>query len=274
MRRTWFPPPLAPDAPAGAGAFGGDPGPKSWLVRAGDFVFRWRELLFPTVLIGLMAAFPPVYPGGDRRADWAVNAVGLLVGLAGQGLRAAVIGYAYIKRGGRKKRVYADGLVTGGFFAHCRNPLYVGNLLSQLGWVVIHGSPWVFLFAVPFFLFAYAAIVAAEEHFLSAKFGPEYDAYRARTNRWLPDFRGLGKSLEPMQYAWPRVVIREYGTLATFFGVVIVLLGYEALAHNGYRWSATPGYLAALAGLFAVVVAGWAVARWLKKTGRLVDVEN
>jgi hypothetical protein len=36
---------------------------------------------------------------------------------------------AYIKRGGRKKRIAADHLVVDGIFAHVRHPLYVGNFL-------------------------------------------------------------------------------------------------------------------------------------------------
>src|SRR5678815_5444661 len=58
---------------------------------------------------------------------------GLLIALSGQVLRAVTIGLEYIIRGGRNRQVYAEKLVTGGMFAHCRNPLYVGNFLVLVG---------------------------------------------------------------------------------------------------------------------------------------------
>ena len=72
-----------------------------------------------------------------------MDIAGVLIILSGLGLRAVVIGLAYIKRGGVNKMIHADTLVTNGLFAHCRNPLYAGNLLVVAGLLVIFNNPWV-----------------------------------------------------------------------------------------------------------------------------------
>lgn len=77
---------------------------------------------------------------------------------AGQALRFAVIGYAYIKRGGLRRRVHVDKLVMKGYFAHSRNPLYLGNLVVLSGLFLIHGAVSVYAIGIPFFLSAYVAI--------------------------------------------------------------------------------------------------------------------
>ena len=82
-------------------------------VRLGTFFFRHRTPVLPLVLLALFLALRPVFPGGSRRADLLLDVVGLAIAFLGQGLRAVVIGYEYIRRGGRDGRVYADGLVTG-----------------------------------------------------------------------------------------------------------------------------------------------------------------
>ena len=58
--------------------------------------------------------------------------------------------------------MYAETLVTRGFFAHSRNPLYLGNFLVLLGLFVIYNNPWVYALGVAFFAVTYRAIVAAE----------------------------------------------------------------------------------------------------------------
>jgi steroid 5-alpha reductase family enzyme len=131
------------------------------LVRVGNLVFRYRNALFPAVLLLLFLGFRPQYPRGSERLDNLLDALGIAVALTGQLLRFAVIGYVYIIRGGKNRRVYAEGLVTEGFFAHSRNPLYLGNLLVLFGLFLIHNNPWVYGLGVPFFLFSYAVIVAA-----------------------------------------------------------------------------------------------------------------
>jgi protein-S-isoprenylcysteine O-methyltransferase Ste14 len=238
------------------------------LVACGNFLFRYRNGVFPAVLLVLFAAFAPAYPGGSAWLDLWIDVLGFAVALAGQSLRVAVIGYAYIRRGGKHGRLYAARLVTEGFFRHSRNPLYLGNLLVLLGLFIIHGHPWVVVLGLAFFGFAYRAIVAAEEAYLGAKF-PEYDDYCRRVRRWLPDFHGLRASLEGFEFDWKRVVVKEYGSAYAWTASVVFLLVYETLIHDHDRRG--PGYLAVLAGVLAVLTLGWAAARYLKKGSILGD---
>jgi protein-S-isoprenylcysteine O-methyltransferase Ste14 len=177
------------------------------MVRIGNFFFRYRNGIFPLVMLLLFVPEPRVIPN-----DTIAAVVGILVALMGQSLRAVTIGLAYIIRGGRQRQVYATELVQGGVFAHCRNPLYVGNLLVIFGLAIIANSWVFFLLGIPFFLFAYRAIVAAEENFLSQKFGPEFTDYCQRVSRFVPNLSGFGKTWEAMEFKWRRLIVKEYGS--------------------------------------------------------------
>jgi len=241
----------------------------SLLVRCGAFFFRFRDALFPLALVALFSTFRPVFPRGSERLDNWLDLLGVGTALAGQALRAVVIGYAYIRRGGKDRRVYADRLVTDGFFRHSRNPLYLGNLLVLAGLFMIHNNWWVYAIGVPFFLFAYSSIVAAEEAFLRAKFGAEYEQYCRRVNRWLPDLRGWRESVKDMQFAWRRVVLKEYGSTYAWTASALALMAYDTLTY--FEYHQRQSYLNTLGLLLVLVTVGWGVARYLKKSRRLVQ---
>ena len=99
-------------------------------------------------------------------------------------LRALVIGFAYIKRGGKNRQVYADNLVTEGMYVLCRNMLYVGNMLIYFGVFLLHGAPSIIIVGTLLFYFIYICIIATEENFLRNKFGEQYENYAAVTPRW------------------------------------------------------------------------------------------
>jgi len=139
------------------------------MVKIGNFLFHYRNALFPLVYVLLVFKSLPVFP------DYHVAALtGFFVASMGQIVRAVTIGLEYIIRGGRKRQVYADKLVQGGIFAHCRNPLYVGNFVILLGVGLASNSALFLCVAVPFFAFAYWAIIAAEENYLRNKFGQQF----------------------------------------------------------------------------------------------------
>jgi protein-S-isoprenylcysteine O-methyltransferase Ste14 len=237
------------------------------LVRYGNFLFHHRNTLFPIVLLALFIGFHPEYPRDSERLDRILDLIGIGVAMAGQALRVAVIGYVYIIRGGRNQRVYAEDLVTRGFFAHSRNPLYFGNFLVLLGLFIIYNNQWVYGLGIAFFGLGYTAIVAAEEAYLREKFGGAYLAYARDVPRWFPRLQGLRRSLSGMRFNWRRVLLKEYGSTFAWTAGAIALLTAETLGHHAYAERAS--YLNALWAALVVLTAGWATTRYLKKSRRL-----
>lgn len=237
------------------------------MIAYGNFLFRHRNWLFPLILVALFLGFPPVAAGDDPRVDRWLDGLGIAIVLAGLAVRGAVVGLAYIKRGGLQKKVYAADLVTDGMFAHSRNPLYVGNLLMLLGYLVIHNNPWVYLLGGVYFLVAYHAIVAAEENFLSGKFGAGYDEYCRDVPRWRIRLSGLGETFRGMKFNWTRVLAKDYSTMDTAVITVVALLAWEAISFHGLE--AATLWLEELAAILVAVQIAALIILALKKTGRL-----
>jgi protein-S-isoprenylcysteine O-methyltransferase Ste14 len=234
------------------------------MVKLGNFFFHYRNGLFPLVYALLVIKSPGLFP--DYRV---ALLVGFLVALAGQLLRAITIGLEYIIRGGRNRQVYAEKLVTGGIFSHCRNPLYVGNVTIIIGVGIASNSLLFMCTAVPFFLVAYRAIVAAEENFLRNKFGKEFDDYCARVNRFLPNLSGISQTVSGMYFNWRRLITAEYGSTFVWL-LAIILVTFKNVWLHGEYGSATL-LVSTLWIALGVVVAAYAAARYLKKSGRLND---
>jgi protein-S-isoprenylcysteine O-methyltransferase Ste14 len=245
---------------------------KSSMIRIGNFLFRYRNQVFPILILLLFLASPPAREiWGSTALEAASDVIAVLVALSGLALRATVIGYAYIKRGGRSKKVYAKNLVTEGMFGVCRNPLYVGNLLVYAGVFLMHGNPWVASIGIASFLFMYQCIVYAEEDYLQNKFGDGYKAYCAEVFRWLPRFGEFAKATEGMAFNLKRVIGKDYSTIsATLIGLVSVEI-YERLAHPEPSQGRTE--LLLLAALIALIGLMTGVIRILKKRGDFLETE-
>ena len=238
----------------------------SWV---GRFVFKYRDYLAPAVGILILAYVRPRPLFGSERADRWLDLVGVLVALTGQSIRATVIGLAYIVRGGAKKQLAAPRLVREGFYAHSRNPMYLGNFLLLLGLALIYNAPLVYLVGLPACVGGLFSIVLAEEEFLRGQFGAEYDDYCHAVNRFLPDVRGLRQTLSRMRFDWRRVLRKEYGTTFAWTSTAIVFLAYERVLWHGLAQSAPA--LRTLGVVWLALGVCYFVVRWLKKSGRLAS---
>ncbi|MBI4005502.1 MAG: S-isoprenylcysteine methyltransferase [Gammaproteobacteria bacterium] len=239
------------------------------LIHYGQFLFRYRNILFPIVLVTLLFSFNPVPFAGNEYADFWLDLAGLLLIFLGQALRAAVIGLAYIKRGGVNKKIHANNLVTQGIFSHCRNPLYTGNLIILSGFMVIHNNLWVYLLGGSFFLLSYSAIITAEEAFLRNNFGEEFNQYCNNVHRWLFRLRGVRLTLNSMQFNWRRVILKDYTTLLTWLITVLVLFAEEHIVLHGLENSLMFITRIAIAIIFAILMALF--IRSMKKSGALAE---
>jgi protein-S-isoprenylcysteine O-methyltransferase Ste14 len=230
------------------------------MIRIGNFLFHYRNGLFvaPYLLIFLR--------GHAVFANYRLAALaGCGVAFAGQCLRAATIGLDYIRRGGKNRQVYADRLVQGGLFAHCRNPLYVGNFMILAGVGIASNSILFLGLGIPFFAFAYWAIIAAEENYLRNKFGKEFDDYCSRVNRLIPDFSGIKQTLAGMRFNWRQLITKEYGSAYLWVAAVILVTLKNAWLEGEYQ--AGRPLVWSLWILLGLATLAYGVARFLKKNG-------
>ncbi len=237
------------------------------LIPLGNLLFRTRNVVFPIVFFALAAIFVPVWPAGDQGRDLNLDMVGLAIGLFGIGLRYVVIGLAYIKRGGLNKQIYAKSLVTTGLFAHCRNPLYVGNFLMMIGLIIVHNSPWMYALGVPFFAISFLAITLAEEQYLQSRFGQEYVEYCRKVPRFMFRPIGLAATLKGMRFDWRKAINKEHGTTMTWTTTLLALLAWERITHLGIEESRS--WINGLLTIWAATVVAYVITRVLKKEGML-----
>ncbi|AXY74216.1 isoprenylcysteine carboxylmethyltransferase family protein [Paraflavitalea soli] len=240
------------------------------MINIGNFFFKYRNLLFIFLYLLLFLPSPALFSEQYFGATyyWWPLAIGLLVTVTGQLIRGATIGLAYIIRGGKDGKVYAEDLVTTGIFHHCRNPLYVGNILMLLGVGILSNSLLYVVVVMPVFMLIYHAIVLAEENFLRGKFGQSFDTYCSRVNRWIPSLKGLGTTFSSMQFKWKRWLLKEYNTQYIWLSgiVLILLIKYPQLTHNNDRLRNT-----LLAVILPLLLLWYLFVRYLKKSGKLKE---
>jgi protein-S-isoprenylcysteine O-methyltransferase Ste14 len=240
------------------------------MVSIGNFFFKYRNwifILFYGALFIPSAALFSKENFGEHYYRWPIS-IGLFITCLGQLIRGLTIGLAYIVRGGKEGKPYAEGLVTEGIFTHCRNPLYVGNILMLLGVGILANSLIYVAIVIPVFLFIYQAIVLAEENFLRGKFGSGYDEYCKKVNRWLPNLSGIGKTFGSMAFNWKRWILKEHTTqFIWLIGIsLLLLLNYPELTGNDKNLRNT---------LLTIVLAAlclvYILLRYLKKTGKFKE---
>jgi protein-S-isoprenylcysteine O-methyltransferase Ste14 len=237
------------------------------MISIGNFFFKYRNILFVFLYLALFIPSPDLFTEdqlGPYYYYWPI-VLGLIITITGQAIRGATIGLAYIVRGGKDGQVYADDLVTQGIFRHCRNPLYLGNILMLLGVGILSNSLIYLLIIIPLFLLIYQAIVLAEENFLRNKFGASFDQYCKTVNRWIPNLKGLGATFNSMQFKASRWILKEYNTQYIWLTgiVLIMLLKYPQLTdYNASRRNLL------LAVFIPFLILCYVTVRYLKKSGK------
>jgi len=153
-------------------------------------------------------AVPLFAPGAQTMRGWlwgaGVIVLGELVRIAGVAAAGSVT---------RRRSRDVQRLVTYGIFAWLRNPLYVGNLMIWIGFVIGSGVRWFVPVAIVLFAVEYSLIVRYEEGVLESIFGGEYVTYKGRTPRWLPKPPSVVASGE---HDWLEALRSEVSTFAQY----------------------------------------------------------
>jgi protein-S-isoprenylcysteine O-methyltransferase Ste14 len=119
---------------------------------------------------------------------WGSNVTGaFVIGLVG--LTISLAGIASFKRASTtvdpRQPAKASTLVTSGIYRHSRNPMYLGILLTLIGWAVFLGNVLSLAAAFAFVPYMNRYQIEPEERLLQGKFGREFSAYKARVRRWI-----------------------------------------------------------------------------------------
>lgn len=179
--------------------------------RLGGVLFRNRSWL-PVLFL----AIPLFVPGHMSVAEWIVGGVAIVIG---EWVRLAGVAAAGTVTRRRSRNV--QRLVTYGVFAWVRNPLYVGNFLIWMGFVVISGVLWFLPIAVIIFAIEYSLIVRYEEGVLESIFGAEYLTYKQTTPRWIPRPPPVRQEGE---FGWAEAWRSEISTFLQYLVLVILFL--------------------------------------------------
>jgi len=184
--------------------------------RAGRLLFRWRSFT-PVLLVAV--AVPLLWRSrGPASPLWL--AAGLALCVAGQALRAWVLGQVPDGTSGQNEKLIATSLNTTGPYALTRNPLYLGNLGIALGLCLMAHDVWLLSIVALLFAVQYRVIIAAEERFLRDRFGAEYDAWSARVPRFWPRLAAVAS---PRPWDFRRALRKEHNPLAAWVSLALVL---------------------------------------------------
>ncbi|MDR3406494.1 MAG: isoprenylcysteine carboxylmethyltransferase family protein [Chthoniobacter sp.] len=147
---------------------------------------RWVLTAFG--IIGFLSGYLPAYT--DRKAFWTIDGenmrwLGVALFTIGGALRLWPVFVLGRRFSGLVAIQPGHALVTTGIYRHIRHPSYLGLLLNAIGWSLAFRSG-VGLVLTALTLLPLLARIHAEEALLLSQFGPEYEAYRARTSRLIP----------------------------------------------------------------------------------------
>ncbi len=180
---------------------------------------------------GALLAVPAVVLAIAGKPSAFSVSVGLPLAFVGEAIRCWAVGYSGTTT--RGDAVTAPALVSAGPYAHVRNPLYIGNGITALGFAiaftgknggVARGS--LIVGSIAALVGVYAVIVPHEEGYLRKTFGAAFDTYVAAVPRVVP----LAAPAGPQAGTYDPSVIgkAETRTFVTF-GAMLAILALKAL---------------------------------------------
>ncbi len=229
----------------------------------GALVFRFRNVVAPCALAAMAISARRADFLVPRTLDPWVAALGVAAIVVGLALRFATVGRSRIRRSGVHKSLAVPTLYVDGPYACCRNPLYVANAIILTGLAAVFDSRWMVFAGLPAAWIAIAAVVAAEERTLAARFGARYGDYCARVPRFVPRAPLALLSLRGLD--WGRALRKEHDPIFATISAAILLSTVEDMARHHGPSDALPTRVA----MWLVAAAAWMAVRVAKRAGRL-----
>lgn len=232
---------------------------KDHLSNSGAALFRWRSyVLLIFVPFFAYAAFQGETVEHRLGEGWgdAFEVFALLMVVAGELIRILTVGFVPPGTSGRNVNgQVATVLNTTGAYSLVRNPLYLGNCLMYVGLALFSQNIFLAVILALVLLPYYERIIAAEEGFLTRKFGRPYREWAARTPAFIPRLSGFVPPALPFAPRWAirREAPSVYGAILSLYLMEYGLhhLGNETEVMDPvWHWvlaGATVAFLAVLA---------------------------
>jgi len=237
------------------------------LQHTGNWLFRWRAVPPVLALLLLMLHLQDYqYLLGSKRADdiWQLGC--LLVALLGLALRIHVVGHTPKDTSGRNAREQrAASLNTSGLYSVVRHPLYLGNFLVYLGTVAFTHDLWPAVVCLLGFWLYYERIMMAEEAYLRARFGTQFEEWALATPAFLPSARRWCPPTLP--FSLRNVLRREYNNV---FSVVLAMFLLDSASDSAAHGHFTLGHWWSIA--LVVGFLAWLLVRSLKRHTKIFRV--
>jgi protein-S-isoprenylcysteine O-methyltransferase Ste14 len=163
-----------------------------------EFIRRQRRNIgIPLVIASLLLA----------RFHFEYLWISLAFVIAGEAIRIWAAGHL------RKEQI----LTTGGPYRMIRNPLYLGSFLMGIGFCIVAGSIWIWIFMIAYFLLCYIPVIRFEEGILREKFGITFTNYAASVPALYPSLHLYADA--STQFSWQQVMRnKEYNAA---IGIII-----------------------------------------------------
>lgn len=186
-----------------------------------EFVFARR---------GELLALPAVILTALGKPSGFSIAAGLPLAFIGEAIRAWAVGYSGVTT--RGDVVTAPALVTAGPYGYVRNPLYIGNGITALGFAIAFTGrndrtmrALLIAGALGAMFGVYAIVVPHEERYLRSQFGAEFDEYVAAVPRVVPATTPAGTQSGSYD---PAVIGRAESRTFVTFGAMLLALAFKA----------------------------------------------
>jgi len=135
------------------------------------------------VAVDRLLGVPPVTAG-----IWLPATAVALLAAGGWFIARATRDLQRLGEGTPNPRFPPRALVSGGVYACCRHPMFLGYDLAALGVVLLWRSPGMLCLAYPLFIALQLRFLRKEEAILRRRFGASFEAYRRRVPLLIPRF--------------------------------------------------------------------------------------
>lgn len=237
--------------------------------NSGSWLFRFRSYL-PLMIIPivLMAGASYGYLGNSHAQTewWGLGC--LAISLLGQGLRIFTVGYVMKRTSGRNTRCQvAAFLNTTGIYSVVRHPLYLGNYLGLMGFILYFRNGWLAALVTCLFALYYERIMFTEEAYLRGKFGVTFENWAAITPAFIPKLSGWRRAENI--FCWRTALRREYtGLFLVVGGFAILNIAADSWVERQWRMDAH------WAGVLVGGALTYVVLRTLKKHSSFLSVKG